>query len=84
MKKSELIERVCKLYPFLTEQQATDIVSLVFSSLSQGLAQGKRIEIRGFGSFTPKKRKVQLKFTTQRDKIELGERGKYFSISVGS
>lgn len=74
MKKSELINKIHKLYPFLQAKQVSSIVELVFSTLTEGLAEKKRIEIRGFGSFSSKERKVQLKFSTQTESIELGDR----------
>ena len=82
MKKSELINEIYRLYPFLEEHQAASLVDQVFANMTQGLAQGKRAEIRGFGSFSSRERKVQLKFSTQADTIELGQkRSIYFRMS---
>lgn len=78
MKKSELITLVHKLYPFLTIKQMTSAVDLIFANLTNGFAQGNRAEIRGFGSFAPRKRKVQLKFSTQTNTIQLGERNNVY------
>lgn len=81
MTKSELIDKIHQLYPFLSSKQSADIVELVFESLSCGLAQGKRVEIRGFGSFVAKTRKVQLKFASKASKLEFGfKRSIYFRI----
>ncbi len=74
MKRSDLINKIQQLYPFLQEEQAASVVELVFTSLTEGLSQGRRAEIRGFGSFSAKTRKVQLKFSTQADVIELGSK----------
>ena len=82
MKKSELITTVHKLYPFLKAGQVMNVVDLVFTNLINGFAQGDRAEIRGFGSFTPRERKVQLNFPTQTDTITTGKRnGIYFRMS---
>lgn len=75
MKKSELILAIRKLYPFLKTKQITELIELIFDELAKGLQQGKRIEIRGFGSFALKQRKVQLNFpTAPQEVITLGER----------
>ena len=74
MKKSQLVSEICKLYPFLKNEQITSIVDQVFSTIAEGLSEGKRTEIRGFGSFAPRTRNVQLKFSTQTDKIEFSPR----------
>ena len=53
MNKSELIERLA-LKSGLGNLQAEDIVNLMFDKMRNSLASGRRIEIRGFGSFTVK------------------------------
>lgn len=53
MNKSELVERLA-LKSGLGNLQAEDIVNLMFDKMKNSLASGKRIEIRGFGSFTVK------------------------------
>jgi integration host factor subunit beta len=74
MKKSDLIKEIHKLYPFLTNAQATDAVNIVFASISNGLQNKERVEIRGLGSFVSRKRKVQAKFSTQTNEKSLVER----------
>ena len=64
MKKSELIRKLHKLYPFLKADQVSNLIDITFNEMSASLKQGKRIEIRGFGSFSTKKRRVQSKFHT--------------------
>lgn len=64
MNKSELITKIHESYPFLTTAQVTDVVNVVFEEMVSSLAKGKRIEIRGFGSFSIRRRKVQAKFPT--------------------
>lgn len=51
MNKSELIEQLAQRNG-LGHTQAEDIVTLIFDKMQATLASGKRIEIRGFGSFT--------------------------------
>jgi integration host factor subunit beta len=56
MKKSDLIKELA-LKHSLTEEQATEIVNLVFNGFKETLKAGGRIEIRGFGSFVARKYK---------------------------
>jgi integration host factor subunit beta len=53
MNKSELIERLAQKTE-LGHLQAEDIVTLVIDQMRSALVSGKRIEIRGFGSFVVK------------------------------
>ena len=50
MTKSELIANLSKEAD-LPLKKAEKLVTLAFEDLSQALAEGERIEIRGFGSF---------------------------------
>ena len=49
--KSELIERVAQASG-LTKGRAEMVVNTIFDSMTDALAEGEGIEIRGFGSFT--------------------------------
>ena len=53
MNKSELIERLSQRCEMGTVQ-AEDVVKLMIDRMRQALLTGKRIEIRGFGSFMVK------------------------------
>jgi integration host factor subunit beta len=50
MTKSELIEKLSSEADLPLKKTAR-LVTLVFDELSEALAKGERIEIRGFGSF---------------------------------
>lgn len=50
MKKSELIERVSQTAN-CSHSQAELVVNKVFSSIEDALKTGKRVELRGFGTF---------------------------------
>ena len=56
MTRSELIILVADRLPYLTHKDAEIIVDTIFDSMIESLAQGERIEIRGFGSFAVKHR----------------------------
>jgi len=51
MTKSELIERLAARYPQLVAKDAELAVKLILSAMCDELTKGRRIEIRGFGSF---------------------------------
>ncbi|MDD5296611.1 MAG: integration host factor subunit beta [Rhodocyclaceae bacterium] len=51
MTKSELINRLALRFPQLVAKDADYAVKVILDAMSSSLAQGDRIEIRGFGSF---------------------------------
>ena len=51
MTKSELIARLAERYPQLIAKDADFAVNTILEAMTQSLAVGQRIEIRGFGSF---------------------------------
>lgn len=52
MTKSELIERIVSRQPQLSGKDVELAVKTMLDHMSQALAAGDRIEIRGFGSFS--------------------------------
>lgn len=50
--KSELIARLAGKYPQLAARDAEFAVRALIDTLTQSLVEGRRIEIRGFGSFS--------------------------------
>lgn len=52
MTKSELIEKIAARQDQLSSKDIELAVKLVLDYMSQALATGERIEIRGFGSFS--------------------------------
>ena len=57
MNKKDLIDRLAGENG-LSKTEAKSFVNLVFQSMATALAQGDRVEIRGFGAFTIKKYKA--------------------------
>ncbi len=51
MTKSELIAKLAARYPQLVAKDAELAVKMILDAMGKSLAQGQRIEIRGFGSF---------------------------------
>lgn len=56
MTRSELIDLVSAKVDNFTRKDVETIVSTLFSSIAEGLANNEKIEIRGFGSFKVKSR----------------------------
>lgn len=52
MTKSELIARLAARHPHLVAADAELAVKTILDAITQSLVEGKRIEIRGFGSFS--------------------------------
>lgn len=51
MTRSELITRLTQLYPQLAQKDLELVVAEILDAIQTSLTQGKRIEIRGFGTF---------------------------------
>jgi integration host factor subunit beta len=56
MTKSQLIQRIAELNPHLYQRDVERIVSTIFDEISAALADGDRVELRGFGAFSVKVR----------------------------
>ncbi len=52
MTKSELIERLIEQHPQLSVKDVEVAVKTMLDHMTESLANGDRIEIRGFGSFS--------------------------------
>lgn len=52
MTKSDLIERIAATQTQLSQKDVEFAVKTMIEQMSQSLANGERIEIRGFGSFS--------------------------------
>jgi len=50
MNKSELIEQL-SVKKDISNKRAEDVINIIFSSLTEAMVSGERIEIRGLGSF---------------------------------
>lgn len=59
MVKSDLILRLAERHKHLVQKDAEIAVNLIVDAMIDALAQGRRIEIREFGSFTLRERKAR-------------------------
>ena len=60
MIKSELIQRLTEENPHLYHRDVERIVATVFDEIAEALAKGDRVELRGFGAFSVKKRDARI------------------------
>ena len=56
MIKSELIQKIAEENPHLFQRDVERIVSTIFDEIIEAMAAGNRVELRGFGAFSVKKR----------------------------
>ena len=59
MTKSELMAELTSANPHLTARDVELIVATVFNEITGALARGERVELRGFGAFTVKRRNAR-------------------------
>jgi integration host factor subunit beta len=74
MNRSDLI-RLLKSKTSTSRKDAEQIIDTFFDVISETLAEGERVEIRGFGSFTVKRYKPYVGRNPKTGKkIEVGEK----------
>jgi integration host factor subunit beta len=59
MLKSELIARIAEQNPHLYQRDVEAIVNAILDTITSALARGDRVELRGFGVFTVKRRNAR-------------------------
>jgi integration host factor subunit beta len=60
MIKSELIEKIAVTNPHLGAKDVEKIVNVIFEEITNALARGDRVELRGFGAFSVKHRPARV------------------------
>lgn len=60
MTKSELVSRLARRFPHLVHKDARIAVELILGAVTGALASSRRVEIRGFGSFSIRHRAPKL------------------------
>ncbi len=60
MTKSELIAVLGEANPHLYQRDVERIVSTIFEEITTALANGDRVELRGFGAFSVKRRGARI------------------------
>ncbi|MEW2913974.1 integration host factor subunit beta [Leisingera sp. JC11] len=60
MIRSELIQKIADENPHLYQRDVERIVNTVFEEVTDAMARGDRVELRGFGAFSVKKRDARV------------------------
>jgi len=60
MIRSELIQKIADANPHLYQRDVERIVNTVFEEVTGAMARGDRVELRGFGAFSVKKRDARI------------------------
>ncbi len=60
MTKSELIQRLMEQNSHLNQRDIERVVAALFDEISTALANGDRVELRGFGAFSVKARDARI------------------------
>ncbi len=56
MIRSELVSSVAASNPHLTVRDVERVVGIIFDTIVEALADGRRVELRGFGAFSTRAR----------------------------
>ena len=59
MIKSELVLRIAEQNPHLYRRDVENIVNAILDTIGDALARGDRVELRGFGAFSVKRREAR-------------------------
>jgi integration host factor subunit beta len=54
--KSELVARIAEANPHLYQRDVDNVVNAILDTIVDALSRGDRVELRGFGAFSVKKR----------------------------
>jgi integration host factor subunit beta len=60
MIKSELVLRIAEQNPHLYQRDVENIVNAILDTITDAMARGDRVELRGFGAFSVKKRDARV------------------------
>lgn len=69
MVRSELLQKMCNLYPNILSKDIEKICKIIFFQITETLKEDNNVEIRGFGSFKTVKRKARLGRNPKNSKI---------------
>ena len=60
MIRSELIQKIADDNPHLYQRDVERIMNTIFEEIINAMARGDRVELRGFGAFSVKKRDARI------------------------
>jgi len=56
MTRSDLAARISEIYPYMHIRNVEKVVSIVIDNIVSALRESRRVELRGFGSFSVRQR----------------------------
>lgn len=83
MNKQFLAQEIARTHKNISLEKARNITDLFFQEIINGLVKGERVEIRGFGSFSVKKRSGRIARNPKtNEKLRISDRS-YISFKAG-
>ena len=75
MTKSELVQRLAEANPHLYQRDVEVIVTAIFDEIAAALTRGDRVELRGFGAFSVRRRQARVGRNPRTgDSVEVAEK----------
>lgn len=75
MTKSELIANLSRKFPDLYQREVEQIVNSILNEVVETLKKGGRVELRGFGAFSVRKRDARTARNPKNGtEVKIGER----------
>ena len=75
MVKSELVKKLCNMYPDILHRDMKKIVEIIIFEFIEALRRNEAIEIRGFGRFKTVSRKARIgRNPKNSNKVEIPEK----------
>jgi integration host factor subunit beta len=75
MIKSELVQIISDQNPHLYQRDVENIVNAILMEITEALAEGDRVELRGFGAFSVKHRAPRIGRNPRTgDRVEVEEK----------
>ena len=72
--KSKLIQNITEANPHLFVRDVERIVNTIFNEITQSLADGRRVELRGFGAFSVQHRKQSTGRNPRTEAVNVDEK----------
>ena len=60
MIRSELVQQLCSDFPDLSQREVENVITAFFDAITEQLAAGGRVELRGFGAFSSRQRDARV------------------------
>ena len=75
MIKSELVQRIADSNPHLYLRDVENIVNAILDEIASALSRGDRVELRGFGAFSVRRREARAGRNPRTgDQVDVGEK----------